>query len=136
MKKEGITKAELPESMKKVDKALECNFDGNNNAYLLIKQTFPSKGCKATNDQLNGKEPSKSALSNVKPLSVHFKILLGFHGVDEETIFGYEQSFLDDRGNLCETRRDYNGVSFDFQCRRMLVLLLFIIVYILLTVYY
>ncbi len=114
MKKEGITKVELPKSMKKVDKSQSPDSSFADTAYMIVIGTFPSKSCRAKNDELNGKIPSKSSLGMIKNLSEQYKTLLHFNGVNRDEIDGYEQSFWDDRGNLCRPRRDGSTVSFLF----------------------
>ena len=110
MKKMGITKVELPESMKKVEKSRSSSED---ETFLIVIRTFPSKGCKAKNDELGPRNiASKSCLKMTNDIKLQYKILLDSNGVNQDEIEGYEESFCDDSGNLCRTRRDDSRVSF------------------------
>ena len=106
MKKPSITNVELPESMMKVQQSMSPNCPDD--AHLMVKQIFPSKGSAGVRDKLTNRKTTKSALSNIKPLNFNYKMLLESHGIFRDDYENYEQSFYDDDGKICSVRNDDN----------------------------
>ena len=103
MKKENIRKVQLPTSMLKVGKSLHCI--GDDDAYIVINQCFPSKTSRAFAYELDGKRSSKSLIQSIKPLGDQYKNLLLSNGLDRDDIELYED-FFKEGGKSVRTRHD------------------------------
>lgn len=103
MKKENIGKVQLPTSMLKVGKSLHSI--GDDDAYIVIKQCFPSKTSSAFESELEGKRSSKSLIQSIKPLGDQYKNLLISNGLHQDDIEMYEDYFKE-RGKPFRTRHD------------------------------
>lgn len=115
-KKPSITKIQLPSSMMKVQKSTLDTSDDF--VYIMVKQSYPSKGCNAIGNELSGKSTSKSAIGNIKELheQSQFINLLKMNGLSRDDIREYDNCFYDNSNKMYKPRRD-DKVS--LSCRRI-----------------
>ena len=112
MKKLGIEKIQLPDSMLKVEGSKKSTRHTSKDVYMIVNQCFPSELCKAIQKWLKTNKISASKLKDVKKIPDHCRYVLTLHGLFEEEIDEYENSFKDDNYRSYKTlRNDASNVS-------------------------